>query len=154
MTFILRSSTILLQVFLIFGIWASQAYCRTFPDADVNVMVKRHDRWMASHGRAYKDHAEKEKRFKIFKDNVKFIESFNIGGNQPYTLRINEFADLTNEEFLVLRNGYNFQSSNLMSSSEASFKYYNVTAVPSSMDWRKKGAVTPVRDQGNCDIIS
>ncbi|KAL6175765.1 hypothetical protein ACLB2K_052404 [Fragaria x ananassa] len=83
----------------------------------------------------YKDHAVKEKRFKIFKDNVKFIESFNIGGNQPYTLRINEFADLTNEEFLVLRNGYNFQSSNLMSSSEASFKYYNVTAVPSRCCW-------------------
>ncbi|KAL6181338.1 hypothetical protein ACLB2K_047993 [Fragaria x ananassa] len=100
MTFILRSSTILLQVLLIFEIWASQAYCRTFSDADVNEMVKRHDQWMASHGRAYKDHAEKEKRFKIFKDNVKFIESFNIGGNQPYTLRINEFADLmTNEEF-------------------------------------------------------
>lgn len=31
-----------------------------------------------------------------------------------------------------------------------SFKYENVTALLSSMDWRKKGAVTPIKDQGQC----
>ncbi|CAK9182418.1 unnamed protein product [Ilex paraguariensis] len=31
-----------------------------------------------------------------------------------------------------------------------SFKYENVTVVPASMDWRKKGAVTPIKDQGQC----
>ncbi|XP_050367544.1 zingipain-2-like [Argentina anserina] len=149
MAFILKSSTIL-YVLLVFGIWASLAYCRTLPDAELNVMVKRHDQWMASHGRVYKDHVEKEKRFKIFKDNVEFVESFNMGGNKPYSLRINEFADLTNEEFLAFRNGYKFQSPNLMSSSGTLFKYANVTAVPSSVDWRKQGAVTPVKDQGYC----
>ncbi|KAI8000782.1 hypothetical protein LOK49_LG09G00871 [Camellia lanceoleosa] len=30
------------------------------------------------------------------------------------------------------------------------FRYENVTAVPTSMDWRKKGAVTPIKDQGQC----
>ncbi|KAK1384335.1 Senescence-specific cysteine protease SAG39 [Heracleum sosnowskyi] len=28
--------------------------------------------------------------------------------------------------------------------------YQNVTAVPSTMDWRNKGAVTPIKDQGQC----
>ncbi|KAK6238368.1 hypothetical protein QUC31_003837 [Theobroma cacao] len=36
------------------------------------------------------------------------------------------------------------------SNTATSFKYENVTAVPSSMDWRKKGAVTPIKDQGQC----
>jgi C1A family cysteine protease len=31
-----------------------------------------------------------------------------------------------------------------------SFRYENVTAVPATMDWRKKGAVTPIKDQGQC----
>ncbi|KAG6736840.1 hypothetical protein POTOM_060264 [Populus tomentosa] len=31
-----------------------------------------------------------------------------------------------------------------------SLKYENVTAVPATMDWRKKGAVTPIKDRGQC----
>ncbi|KAE8678427.1 Detected protein of confused Function [Hibiscus syriacus] len=30
------------------------------------------------------------------------------------------------------------------------FKYENVTALPSSVDWRNKGAMTPIKDQGQC----
>ncbi|KAL0404917.1 UNVERIFIED_CONTAM: Thiol protease [Sesamum radiatum] len=44
-------------------------------------------------------------RFKIFKDNVEFIEAFKEAGSRPYKLRINAFADLTNEEFKGARNG-------------------------------------------------
>lgn len=86
---------------------------------------------MIRYGRTYKDEAEKAKRFKIFKENVDYIESSNSAGIRPYKLDINNFADLTNEEFKATRNGYKLES--YKSSKVSSFMYANVTAVPSSV---------------------
>ncbi|XP_068659893.1 senescence-specific cysteine protease SAG39-like [Aristolochia californica] len=110
-------------------------------------MVKRHEEWIAKYGRVYKDTAEKERRFKIFAENVQLVEAFNSDGGNTYRLSVNEFADLTNEEFRASRNGFR---PSLRDTSSSLFRYENVTAVPSTVDWRKKGAVTPVKDQGQC----
>ncbi|CAL5411387.1 unnamed protein product [Camellia sinensis] len=136
----------ILSTLLVLGLWASQAMSRTLYEAS---MSERHEQWMVDHGRVYQDDAEKEMRFKIFNDNVQFIESFNSAGNRPYKLSINQFADLTNEEFQASRNGYKIPSHPRLSKTTP-FRYENVTAVPTSMDWRKKGAVTPIKDQGQC----
>ncbi|KAL3749679.1 hypothetical protein ACJRO7_010755 [Eucalyptus globulus] len=137
---------LVLVMVAILGLWTSQARSRELHGA---TMRERHEQWMARHGRVYQDDAEKERRFSIFKNNVDFIESFNKDGNKPYTLAINAFADLTIEEFKASRNGYKRSSSPRQVSTKP-FRYEHVTAVPSSMDWRKKGAVTPIKDQGQC----
>ncbi|XP_077249578.1 senescence-specific cysteine protease SAG39-like [Tasmannia lanceolata] len=135
-----------LVAFFVLGIWASQAMSRTLPEAS---MSEKHEQWMAHYGRSYKDATEKEQRFKIFKSNVEFIESFNNEGDKSYKLSVNEFADQSNEEFKASRNGFKTSSTRAVERT-FSFKYENVSAVPSSMDWRKKGAVTPIKDQGQC----
>ncbi|PKI31252.1 hypothetical protein CRG98_048358 [Punica granatum] len=112
-------------------------------------MFDRHAQWMTKYGRMYVSDVEREKRFEIFKSNVEFIESFNREGNKTYWLGINEFADLSNEEFRAYWNGYKVSSSSRQYK-KSPFKYENKTAVPSSIDWRKKGAVTPIKDQGEC----
>ncbi|XP_058095652.1 senescence-specific cysteine protease SAG39-like [Magnolia sinica] len=137
------NKSFLLALFML-GVWASQAMGRTLQEAS---MSNRHERWMAQYGHTYKDAAEKELRFKIFKDNVEFIESFNNAGDRSYKLSVNEFADQTNEEFKSTHNG--FKPTQTRASRATSFMYENVT-VPASMDWRKKGAVTPIKDQGQC----
>ncbi|KAJ0446754.1 putative chymopapain protein [Helianthus annuus] len=63
----------------------------------------------------------------------------NNAMNKGYKLAVNEFAELTNEEFRTARNRFKAHE---CSPSTSAFRYENVTAVPSSMDWRKKGAVT------------
>ncbi|XP_038681012.1 senescence-specific cysteine protease SAG39-like [Tripterygium wilfordii] len=117
---------------------------RTLLETSMNV---RHELWMAQYGRVYKDADEKETRFNVFKENVARIESFNNAGDKPYRLGINQFADLTNEEFKATRNRF---KGHTCSNDAVSFKYENITAVPATMDWRTKGAVTPIKDQGQC----
>ena len=87
-----------------------------------------------------------QKRFLIFENNVEFIESFNAAGNKPYKLSINHLADQTNEEFVASHNGYKYKGSH----SQTPFKYGNVTDIPTAVDWRQNGAVTAVKDQGQC----
>ncbi|KAH7577051.1 hypothetical protein JRO89_XS01G0197700 [Xanthoceras sorbifolium] len=134
-----------LALIIVLGAWVPQAMARTLQDAS---MHERHEQWMYLHGRVYNDNYEKEKRYQIFKENVERIESFNKADNKSYKLGVNEFADLTNEEFKASRNRF---KGHMGSQSELiSYKYENVTAVPPTMDWRMRGAVTPVKNQGQC----
>ncbi|KAI8534618.1 hypothetical protein RHMOL_Rhmol10G0104200 [Rhododendron molle] len=103
---------------------------------------------MARHERVYMDAKEEGKRLEIFENNVEIIEFFKKAGNKPYKLGVNQFADLTNEEF-KLRKGH-LAVEDTFSTGTSSFKYENVPVVPSSLDWRIEGAVTPVKDQFEC----
>ncbi|KAL9679785.1 hypothetical protein QQ045_017653 [Rhodiola kirilowii] len=143
MTSQLRMEFIYAALVLLISVWASNSTARTLSDTS---MRARHEEWMAEQGRVYKDATEKESRFRIFKANAEHIDSFNNAGGSSYSLSINKFADLTNEEFKA-RNGYKSRGS---AGTGTPFKYENVTAAPSTVDWRKRGAVTPVKDQGQC----
>nr|CAL64936.1 putative cysteine protease 8 [Trifolium pratense] len=129
------------------GLFAIQVTSRTLQD---DSMYERHGQWMSQYGKIYKDHQERETRFKIFKENVNYIETFNNADDtKSYKLGINQFADLTNEEFIASRNKFKgHMCSSIMRTT--SFKYENVSGIPSTVDWRKKGAVTPVKNQGQC----
>nr|POE71013.1 senescence-specific cysteine protease sag39 [Quercus suber] len=120
--------------------------CRTLLE---DSLAERHEQWMVQYGRSYKDSAEKEKRFKIFKDNVEYIDKFNNEGNRTFKLSANMFADLTNEEFVASHTGYKI-STQPSSLKAKSLKYENLTEIPMTMDWREKGAVTSIKDQGRC----
>ncbi|KAK4797725.1 hypothetical protein SAY86_030051 [Trapa natans] len=113
-------------------------------------MSKRHDQWMVRYGRTYANRAEKERRFEIFKTNVEYIDSFNREGGKPYKLEVNGFADLTNEEFRASRTGYNKPGISSGDRIPMEPALFNGNATPASVDWRVEGAVTPVKDQGNC----
>ncbi|KAK9096831.1 hypothetical protein Sjap_022328 [Stephania japonica] len=103
-TWLGRSATYLSLLVLLALCSCSAASRRALLDVESS-MMERHKQWMALHGHVYKDEAEKEKRFNVFKENVEYIEQFNKAGNHPYKLSVNGFADLTNEEFKATRNG-------------------------------------------------
>ncbi|KAK3017647.1 hypothetical protein RJ639_003264 [Escallonia herrerae] len=127
--------------------WASQTTSESLSEASLK---ERHEPWMIHYGRTYKNEAEKAMRFKIFKDNVEFIESINKAENHTYKLGVNAFADLTNKEFRTSHNGFKSPSAPC---EPTSFRYKSTASVPSSVDWRDQGAVTAVKDQGAWDHV-
>ncbi|KAF5195043.1 Vignain [Thalictrum thalictroides] len=108
-----------------------------------------YERWR-SHHTVSKDLKEKQQRFNVFKHNVKYIHEFNQKG-KPYKLKLNKYGDMTNHEFknwygskvkhYRMLHGTRHDNENFM---------YKDAAVPPSVDWRQKGAVNRVKDQGQC----
>ncbi|KAG0525079.1 hypothetical protein BDA96_06G024600 [Sorghum bicolor] len=83
------------------------------------------------------------------RDNVAFVESFNANKNNKFWLGVNQFADLTTEEFKANKG---FKPTSAEKVPTTGFKYENlsVSALPTAVDWRTKGAVTPIKNQGQC----
>ncbi|KAF8029596.1 hypothetical protein BT93_E2117 [Corymbia citriodora subsp. variegata] len=147
MAFSLQSEFIISLV-LILNTWAWHVTSvRSLHETNIG---KQHEQWMAQYGRTYKDLEEKEKRQAIFKKNLWFIEEFNASGNRTFKLGINQFSDLTDEEFVQRHMGY-LASKQPKSLRNASLSQrYPTGDVPESIDWVEKGAVNPVMDQGQC----
>ncbi|KAG5517036.1 hypothetical protein RHGRI_037701 [Rhododendron griersonianum] len=91
---------------LVFAIFLASQLASSRLVNDESSMLERHQQWMSRHGRVYKDEQEKGARFKIFKDNVDRIDAFNSGPDKGYKLGVNQFTDLTDEEFRASHTGY------------------------------------------------
>lgn len=146
-----------IQIFLIVSLVSSFSLSTTLSrPLDEVTMQKRHAAWMTEHGRVYADANEKNNRYVVFKRNVESIERLNeVQSGLTFKLAVNQFADLTNEEFRSMYTGYKGNSVLSSRTKPTSFRYQHVSsdALPISVDWRKKGAVTPIKDQGSCGNI-
>uniref|UniRef100_A0A0E0M2X7 Uncharacterized protein n=1 Tax=Oryza punctata TaxID=4537 RepID=A0A0E0M2X7_ORYPU len=141
-----RPSLLLLPPLLLFSIGAALA--------SADLMLDRFEQWMIRHGRAYTDAGEKQRRFEVYRRNVELVEKFNSMSN-GYKLADNKFADLTNEEFRSKMLGFRPhvaipQISNTCSADIAMPGESSGDILPKSVDWRKKGAVVEVKNQGDC----
>lgn len=113
-----------------------------------------YERWR-SHHRVSTSLEEKQRRFNVFKANVQYVHNFNKK-DKPYKLKLNKFADMTTHEFKSLYASSKIKHHRMLqgaSRASPSFNYANVTDIPPSVDWRAKGAVTDVKDQGQCGKI-
>ncbi|KAG6531579.1 thiol protease SEN102-like [Zingiber officinale] len=112
-----------------------------------------YERWR-SHHTVTRDLDEKKKRFNVFKENVKFIHEFNQRKEVPYKLRLNKFGDMTNQEFRAVyacsKVAHHRSLRGDQREEEGGGSWSSVSGVPTSVDWRQKGAVTPIKDQGQC----
>ncbi|KAF2078429.1 hypothetical protein CYY_000296 [Polysphondylium violaceum] len=144
----LKICTIFLLVLLCTAL-ASATYKSPFSEQEYRQAFTE---WSLKHERTY-DSGEFNQRYAIFKMNMDFIHDWNSQGSQT-VLGLNKFADLTNLEYRkfylgtkinTYDYGYDGRSTDpIFSSSSSEGKENNI------VDWRKKGAVTSIKDQGQC----
>ena len=104
--------------------------------------------WTTEYGKTYQNDAEAQYRQLIFQKNVNEIERRNAL-NRSITLSVNGFTDLTRNEFQARKLGY--IPRNLRTGKQSLVTYNADPAdIPSSVDWVADGAVTPVKNQGQC----
>merc|ERR1712176_1438445 len=100
-------------------------------------------------GKYYNGIDEEATRFDIFKQNVDYIYDTNAQ-ELPYKLGVNAFADLTSDEFVSQYTGLKQPAEMWGSLPNLGRHNYTGAALPASVDWTSKGAVTPVKNQGQC----
>ncbi|KAJ5076056.1 cathepsin l [Anaeramoeba ignava] len=85
---------------------------------------------------------EEAMRFKIFQSNLKKIQEHNAG-DHSYQMGINQFTDLTNKEY---QQKYLSPIKMLVEP----MPQENIQIFGGQFNWVDKGAVTPIKDQGDC----
>ncbi|CAF1538611.1 unnamed protein product [Adineta ricciae] len=102
----------------------------------------------------YGSNVEESKRRSIWEDHIALIRKHNLEadlGLHTYTMGMNKYGDMTNLEFVKQMNGLR-RPSNVSFPAACGKKYVAPSNFkrPDRVDWRTKGYVTPVKDQGDC----
>ena len=123
---------------------------------NISYYEERFASWVAEHRVSTKDNLQYAHFLYNFANNDDLISSHNENPFATFTLGHNKFSHMSFSEFTdyvhLGLDSYSFQQEedlDFESGLESDFES-DLTALPASVDWSTKGAVTGVKDQGNC----
>ena len=90
--------------------------------------------WTLSYSKTYSTDAERAMRYKNWLDSREFVVAHNARDDTSWSAKLNEFADLSWDEF---REGHLMTPQNC-SATHTSSGWKATAAVPDSIDWREK----------------
>ncbi|XP_078492636.1 cathepsin L-like [Ciona intestinalis] len=119
---------------------------RPTTDADVKILF---DMFLEKYPRQYSSSSDEyNERFEIFKTNYQVIQHLNEIERGTAVYGITKFMDMSEEEYhRTLAPGFTRPLVPIQTLNSAEL---DTTNIPDSMDWRKHGAVTEVKNQGSC----
>ena len=131
---------------------ALAALLATYATASAD-FVGQFEAFKAKHGRRYASADEEARRFKVFAANMR--KAAELQAVNPHArFGANAFADMTEQEFKTRHNGERaFAKARRAAKSLDTIRFSEAEkklAAGEKQDWRPKGAVTPVKNQGQC----
>ncbi|KAK3598003.1 hypothetical protein CHS0354_042357 [Potamilus streckersoni] len=108
--------------------------------------------YKTTYSKQYTQEEEFVRRF-IWEENLKRVQQHNLEadyGVHTYWLGMNEYADMTSEEFVRTMNGYKYDATKTNCGKFTFPSNLQLSDLPASVDWRTKGYVTPIKNQGQC----
>ncbi|TRY77009.1 hypothetical protein TCAL_06376 [Tigriopus californicus] len=120
--------------------------------SSLRIVVEEWEAWKCTHAQNYSSPTEEKFRMKVFMENKAKVTQHNHRahlGQHSYFLKINKYGDLLHDEFIKLMNGYRMDLRKKSSVGATFISPANVD-LPTEVDWRTMGTVTPVKDQGQC----
>ena len=130
---------------LSFGTSASPADFESIPE------TLSFDAWSQLFGKASRSEEEASKRQEIFEANTEFIRAHNEAADQglhSFRLGVNQFSDLTQAEWAA--RALAPTPMRVRAAAERDVVTLPQVDASAAVDWRTKGAVTPVKNQGSC----
>jgi len=145
----MRSVSIALIACSLFGLVLA---IEPLSDLDVALMFTNN---MVTYSKTYSNEMELQNRFQIFRNNLNTIRLHNSRG-ESWQMGVNQFTDMTPEELSAVGNT-ELSSIDDVDNNNKNDYITNMPAITplDSIDWRTKGAVTPIVNQGQVgDVLA
>jgi len=110
------------------------------------------EQFKAEFGRVYPDNDEEQMRLQHFQTSLERIHIHNARLDRTYEKGLNQFSDMSDEEFSakVLMTSQNCSATHRATPDLARMLRAQTLDLPARIDWRERGVISEVKNQGHC----